>query len=490
MGLENFYQRLGITQGATDEEIQTAFRTAARSVHPDVNIQPGATEHFLEIKEAYEVLIDPAKRSAYNARNVFKSEVPPPPIRITSHHSRSKLSWLPEAQLYYVLMDLEILVDQFSKKRETHPPTNITIILDCSTSMQGTRLDRVKASAIEIIRQMRPEDILSIVSFNDRSEVVLPAASYANNNKSEGRVRLIQARGGTEIFQGLAKGFLEVQRNLNSQSINHIILVTDGHTYGDESKCQKLAVEASQLGIGISCLGIGSEWNDTFLESLASATGGSCLYVSKPKEIRTFLKQKFDGLGQVYAEQITLNLKVGSGVTLGYAYRLQPEAGALPTGNQIKLGNIPKGSRQRVILEFLIPPIMPTIKKVLIAEGNISFVIPSITETAYRVPITIVRSTQENNDPEPPPAIIVEAMSRLTLFRMQAQAKKELNAGDYRTATIRLQNIATHLLAQGETDLAKTVLTEVNHIQKQHQFSVDGDKRIKYGTQALFLPSG
>ncbi len=403
MGQESFYRRLGISEKATQEEIQAAFRSAARKLHPDVNLQAGATEHFLEVKEAYEILVDPQKRSVYDDRNVFTREVPPPPIRVTPYHSRSKLLWLPESQLHYTLLDMEVLTDQIPNEAKGTHPTNITLVLDCSTSMQGDRLDRVKASAIEIMRQLRDQDILSIVAFNDRGEVVLPAEAHANNIKSEGQVRLMQAKGGTEIFQGLKKGFLEVRKNLNSQAVNHIILITDGHTYGDEKKCQKLAQEAANLGIGISCLGIGHEWNDKFLESLATLTGGSCFFVQKPKEIRTLLKKKFAGLGQVYAENINLNFQTGSGVELKFAYRLQPEAGELPIESNINLGNIPKGFRQRVLLEFLIPPIAPEVQQILIADAHLTFSIPTISDTTYRIPITIVRNLVTSTDPEPPP---------------------------------------------------------------------------------------
>jgi hypothetical protein len=48
--------------------------------------------------------------------------------------------------------------------------------------------------------------------------------------------------------------------------------------------------------------------------------------------------------------------------------------------------------------------------------------------------------------------------------------------------------MATHLLAQGERSLAKTVLLEAENIQKQKAFSENGEKQIKFGTRALLLP--
>lgn len=484
----NFYDRLKLLESATDEDIRKAYRNAARRLHPDVNVEAGATELFINIKEAYEILIDPDKRATYDGK-AFGEANPPPPVRMDVYYSKSALMRMNEDQLHYALLEMEMLADPFENE-DSSPPTNIALLLDCSTSMQGARLDIVKDSAIEIIRQLRPQDILSVISFYDRADILLPSDTHANNKKSEARIRMLQAKGGTEILQGLETGLLEVRRSLHPAYINHIVLITDGHTYGDEAACIELANKAASLGVGISCLGIGNEWNDSFLDELAKCTGGSCFYIHKPRDIRKLLKQKLDGLGQVVAERINLDFRTGPGVKLRYAFRLKPEAGVLPTSPPLRLGNIPKGSRQRVLFEFLVEPISLNVEQVLLAEGNLTFDIPKRDNTTYNIPLTLFRSAQETIKPEAPPHTIVQAMSRLTLYRMQEHAKKELTAGNHEEASQRLQHIATHLLSQGENGLAKTVISEAQHIQLRHEFSQGGEKRIKYGTRALLLPAG
>ena len=63
---KDYYQVLGVSRGASDDEIKKAYRKLALKYHPDKNKQPGAEERFKEIAEAYEVLSDRDKRAAFD----------------------------------------------------------------------------------------------------------------------------------------------------------------------------------------------------------------------------------------------------------------------------------------------------------------------------------------------------------------------------------------------------------------------------------------
>ena len=66
MNNTEYYDRLGVSKDASQDEIKCAYRKMSKKYHPDINKEPGAEEKYKEVQEAYETLSDDQKRAAYD----------------------------------------------------------------------------------------------------------------------------------------------------------------------------------------------------------------------------------------------------------------------------------------------------------------------------------------------------------------------------------------------------------------------------------------
>ena len=483
---KNYYDLLGVSRTASQEEIKSAYLQAVQKLHPDKNTAAGETEIFLDVQQAYEALANPKRREQYDAT------LPPEqklnlPYEYNVVYSRASLTPSTEPQMFYMILNLQAPP---SARRNPAPPLNVCIVIDRSTSMKNEKMDVVKATAVEVMRNMRPQDIVSVVSFSDRAEVVIPASYHQDHGRLEAQIQQIQPSGGTEIFQGLEAGAKEVMKSHDGKRISHIILLTDGKTYGDEQRCLDLASKLAERGVGISAMGIGDEWNDIFLDVLATRTGGSSSYIEEPKDTKKLLLEKFDTLAHVYADEATLHTKPVDGVHLSYAFRLEPDPGPINLETSVvRLGSILQDTSTRVIFEYMIQPTAVKSNMVALLDAMLKV---SITSLPYPVPpltLQIKHPVSDSIGSEQSPPEIVSALSRLMLYRMQERARVEIENGNVEAGTRQLQLLAANLMTRGERSLAQTIMLEVDGINNNHAFSEEGGKKIKYGTRALFLPA-
>jgi len=480
----DYYATLGILRDATLEEIKRAYFEAAQRLHPDKNTAPGETELFLDIQQAYETLSNPKRRAQYDATLLPAQQQEIAIIQHQIYYSRPNLVQLNEPQLIYALFEAS---PREQGDKIPAPPLNVSLVLDRSTSMHGEKMDVVKSAAIQLLRSLRPEDIFSVVAFSDRAEVIIPAAFQRDRNKMEARIQMMHPSGATEIFQGLEAGLGEVRRGLDPSRVNHIILLTDGQTYGDEQACLKLAKEAAVQNIGISGMGIGKEWNDIFLDALASCTGGNSAYIAKPQDIQRILIEKFKALASTYADEVVFEYTQQEGIELNYAFRIQPEGGPVTVENPMKLGPILLDVPLNVLFEFIVQPSALQRDTVTLINGTLKVSIAGRPQPVPPVRLRFSRDVLADAAPEPPPTKILSALSRLTLYRLQEKARSEADAGNFDTATRHLKNLAAHLLSQGEQSLARTALLEADSLEREHSYGANGAKEIKYRTRALLL---
>jgi Ca-activated chloride channel family protein len=108
-----------------------------------------------------------------------------------------------------------------------------------------------------------------VVVFDDEApQVLIPAQAATDIPMLQNLVEGLQEQGGTAMSRGLEAGLAELQKHHDPARLNRVLLLTDGQTWGDEDACRALAQQLGQLGVPITALGLGDEWNEKLLDDL------------------------------------------------------------------------------------------------------------------------------------------------------------------------------------------------------------------------------
>ncbi|MGD8625584.1 MAG: DnaJ domain-containing protein [Anaerolineae bacterium] len=482
---QDFYATLGVAVNADEQAIKRAYRRLARKYHPDVSQEKDAAERFREIQEAYEFLIDPMQREAYNHWRRKQGLDQPLPLILRVTPSQKVLPCLAESQVLYVLLEL-LASEEIASQRL---PLNLALVLDRSTSMKGARLQQVKEAARYIVEQMGAQDVLSIVAFDDRAEIVLPGRRGVEQSAARMAISNIQASGGTEILKGLKLGWQQLKRWSTPDQLNHILLLTDGQTYGDEEGCLEMAKQAAKDRISMTLMGVGSDWNDDLLDQMAALSGApdASIYIDSTSKIVKTFHDRVHGLGTVFARDVTLSVHMGEGVSLKESFRVSPQITPIHfVDGQAALGMLLKEDPQAIILELIVEAQSPGEHRLL--QAQIAANVPALGKQQVHAQHTLslpFDTTLGRRSSIPPD--IVSAMGKLTIYKMQERAMGEIEMGQIEPAVTRLKTMATRLLDIGEVELARAALLEAGRLAQTGSLSAAGRKKIRYGTRGLTI---
>lgn len=483
---QDYYAVLGVAPDASPDEIKKAYRQLARQYHPDAQAAQGTASLFRDLQVAYESLSDQEKRAAYDRLRAESGQSSSSAFQVRLQFSRSSLLVIPEEQILYVLATLQ--ASHTDSQRPQRMPLNLCLVIDRSTSMQGARLDQVKAATYQLVETLDSHDTFAVVTFSDHAEVVWPNQPVGDIVRAKAKVAAIQASGGTEILQGIQLGLAELDKRRSLSALNHVILLTDGQTYGDEEHCLALAVEAKKRGVTISCMGLGDDWNDVLLDAIANRSGGLSAYVATADDVPRIFREHVNGLNATYSPELQWIVREADGITLKNAFRLTPYLTRLAVErDMLGLSALPADGPMLLLMEFVVQPHSAGMHRLAMFELVGDVPVLNRKDERVRQDLMIEFSLPSPTaNPIVPPAIL-SALAKITIFQMQETAWKSLDKGDVVDATRRLETMATRLLDLGEHQLARAALLEAGRLARSGHLSPGGRKAIKYGTRSLSL---
>ena len=406
-------------------------------------------------------------------------------IRLSCTPSRERLPVLQEQQVLYLLMEL---LPTGGEEGRTRLPLDICLVLDCSSSMRGDRLHQVKEAARYIVGQLTPEDYFCLITFNDRATVVVPRQPVQASAAIREHISEIQASGGTEMGRGLEQALEQMLRVAVFSGIRRIILLTDGQTYGDEQRCVELAHKAQEAGIGLTALGVGSEWNEDLLATMAAYGNSRSEYIAGEEAIVPLFREEMRLLQGIVAQEMALTLQPASQVEVRHLFRVAPEISPMTLhetwekGYDVPLGEWLGDQPQVFLAEVVLPPLSAGRHRFL--QVAFSYRLPRERirrQDSYELALPCQDQTEETEVP----LKVRRALEKVTAYRLQELAWQEARRGNVDQATRRLASVITRLVQMGEEELARKVEEETRRLQRTGQTSAAGKKEIRYSTRRL-----
>lgn len=232
-------------------------------------------------------------------------------------------------------------------------PLNLALVIDRSGSMEGEPLDYVKRACGHVVDLLDANDVLSIVTFEDRAEVVMPARRVVNKSLIKEHINRIQPGNTTNLYEGLTLGASQVASVRSEGYVNRVVVLTDGEpTAGvkDYASIVGCAAEQRSRGITITALGFGPEYNEELLAGIARRGGGNYYYIARPDLIPEVFRAELEQLLTIVAKNIRLRLLLSRWVDVRQVYGHQPTLA--PRSAEVPLPDLERGAFLRTLVEL------------------------------------------------------------------------------------------------------------------------------------------
>ncbi len=255
-------------------------------------------------------------------------------------------------------LEIEVIApDGRMIERSGRPPMDIALVIDKSGSMaEAGKMRYVKKAAREMLDRLDYGDRFSIVAYDDNVQVLVRSESLEDRRHAGSMIDRLYPGGSTNLGAGLMEGYEQVRQHFISGGINRVLLLSDGlanRGVTSPRELSRIVDRESGRGVSLTTFGVGLDFNEDLLASLAESGRGTYYYIDEPYRIPEILAREFATVQQVVALDITITIEVRPEViisdVMGYRYRRE--------GNRytVNLGDMAAGEHRRIMVRFDAP---------------------------------------------------------------------------------------------------------------------------------------
>jgi Ca-activated chloride channel family protein len=351
----------------------------------------------------------------------------------------------------FVLVELEAPPAVQKPKRD---PVNLCFVLDRSGSMSGEKIQLAKRAVETAIDRLLPTDRFAIVCYDDKIDVVVEGTKASNEGKANalGRLRSIDARGSTDLAGGWLRGAEQVATELAARRVNRVLLLTDGLAnvgITDPAELARHAQELRNRGVTTTTFGLGADFDETLLQSMADAGGGHFYFIENARQIEDHIASEVGELLQVVAREVALEVTGPEGLIIAALspYPVQPRG----SRHSVLLGDMTAEQQLEIVLRvrFQYGPIGEEVG-ILVAASDQDGVFAAASATPVGVAWQYADDT--TNNAQTRDKVVDRAVARLFAARARQEAIALNRRGEFEAAVKHLRRIGERIAGYADTD--------------------------------------
>lgn len=351
----------------------------------------------------------------------------------------------------FVLVELEAPRAPVQAQRE---PVNLAFVLDRSGSMSGDKISLAKQAIETAVDRLLPTDRFAIVSYDDRIDVVVETTAASREAKTNAieRLRAIDARGSTDLGGGWLRGAEQVALSMASTGVNRTLVLTDGLAnvgIVDPAELARHARELRARGVTTTTFGVGADFDETLLQSIADAGGGHFYFIEHAAQIQDHIATEVGELLQVVARDVALEITAPESLDLATLspYPLERRGSRL----QVRVGDLVAEQRLEVVLRvtFGYGPIGQEIGLLVGASDR-----DGVLAAAGAQPAGVgwEFADDRTNDMQPRDRAVDLAVAKLFVARARQGAVQLNRLGQFREAMLEVRGVAERIAGYAGND--------------------------------------
>lgn len=318
-------------------------------------------------------------------------------------------------------------------------PMNLALVLDRSGSMEGAKLAAAREAAALLVRRLSPDDVVSVVTYDDRVTTVASPATGAAQPDLVRRLLAIEAGGSTNLSGGWLRGRELAESVRREGAVNRVVLLTDGQANAgitDPARLTALAAGARADGVTTTTIGFGADYDESLLRAMADAGGGNTYYVERPDQAPGVFEEELDGLLTLSAQNVAIEVRPGPGVRfvrLHHDYPCETTAAGL----RVELGDLYAREPRALLVELFVPEeavragdaTMVTHLADVVVHAHVLTDAGGVERQTVRFPVASPLAPRGHEEPEVRRETLLLTAARAREEALRARDRGDLDAG-------------------------------------------------------------